>query len=129
MADPTPTDSRPIPLPVTDTRAGWLALMPALAVAGLTSMALVLSSYWPPERGEMAVVLAPGASEQQVYAAILAAGGRYVAPNRFSNIAIAFAPDAGFQQRVRGQGALFALRATGLCAPVAPGSEETTSVT
>lgn len=126
MPPPRPPSTNPA---LASAGSVWVNWVPAGLVTLITCVALIVSSYWPPEQGEMAVVLAPGASEQQVYAAILAAGGRFVAPSRFANIAIAYASDAGFQQRVRGEGALFAVRATGLCAPVAVRSKESPSVT
>jgi hypothetical protein len=78
-----------------------------------------------PTLGEMAVVFAPWVSEVDAYSAILAAGGLFVAPSRFSNIAIAYAPDAGFAERVREAGGWLVFAATGLCGPITVPTEST----
>lgn len=66
----------------------------------------------------MAVVFAPWVSATDAYRTILAAGGQFVANSRFDNIAVAFAPDESFKDRVTAAGALFLLAATGICGPV-----------
>ena len=100
-------------------RAGslWLALAPALLVAGLTFAVGVASAYAAPPSGEMAVVFPPWVDEIQAFGLVAEAGGQIVGPSRFGNIVIAFASDTGFAARVAEQGALFTLKATGICGP------------
>ena len=94
----------------------WPAIVVALFGMGIAAYAF----YAPPPRGEMAVVFAPGTSAKSAYFAILAAGGQFVAPTRLDNIAVAFAPDDNFRDRVRSFGGLFTLAAHGLCEPANP---------
>ena len=94
-----------------------LALAPALFVTGLTVAVGAASAYAPPASGEMAVVFPPWIDEVQAFELVAEAGGQIVGPSRFGNIVIAFAPDTGFAARVAEQGALFTLKATGICGP------------
>jgi len=105
--------------PELDAPAGslWLALAPALLVAGLTFAVSAASAYAPPASGEMAVVFPPWIDEIQAFGLVPEAGGRIVGPSRFGNIVIAFASDPGFAARVAQEGALFTLKATGICGP------------
>lgn len=96
------------------------ALLPALLLSAFVFAVVAVGSYAPPARGEMAVVFAPGTSEQSAYYAVLKAGGRFVGPTRLNNIVVAYAADTGFADRVRAAGALFLLAAHGLCAPSLP---------
>jgi hypothetical protein len=94
-----------------------LALLPALFVALLTLAAGTASAYAPPATGEMAVVFPPWTGEVEAFEMVARAGGQLVGPSRFGNIVIAVAPDRGFPARVAEQGALFTLKATGICGP------------
>lgn len=91
----------------------WPAILVALFGFGVAAYAI----YAPPSRGEMAVVFSPGTDAKAAYFAILAAGGRFVAPTRLDNVAVAYALDDDFKDRVRGFGGLFTLAAHGLCEP------------
>lgn len=93
------------------------AMLPALAIAAAVFVAGAAALYAPPATGEMAVVFAPGTDEVAAYAAILAAGGRFVAPTRLANIAVAYTDRTDFAERIRAFGGLFTLAAHGLCAP------------
>lgn len=95
----------------------WLALLPALLVALLAFSVGAASAYAPPATGQMAVVFPPGTGEVEAFQRVVQAGGMVLGPSRFDNIVIAFAPDSGFAARVAGQGALFTLKATGICGP------------
>ena len=64
------------------------------------------------------MVFPPGTGEKAVYFAILSAGGRFVAPTRLDNIAVAYADTSDFTERVRALGGLFTLAARGLCTPL-----------
>lgn len=103
----------------TPTPAGktWLALLPALLVGLLALTVGAAGAYAPPATGEMAVVFPPGMGEVEAFARVVQAGGLIVGPSRFDNIVIALAPDPGFAARVAGEGALFTLKATGICGP------------
>ncbi len=94
-----------------------LALLPAALVAVFALSIGTVAAYAPPSTGEMAVVFPPWLSEAQGLAGILAAGGKIVGPTRFSNIIVAYGPDAGFGARVRSAGAWLVLAGTGLCSP------------
>ena len=98
---------------------GFVALLPALAVAGITAASALSTIYAPPATGEVGVVFAPWVSETQAVGAVLAAGGRLANSSRFANVLVAVAPDEGFHARIRAAGALFTISATGLCGPVA----------
>ncbi len=106
------------PGPETQAGAERGALLPALAIAGFVFAAAAVALHAPPATGEMAVVFAPGTDEIAAYAAILAAGGRFVAPTRLGNIAVAYADSPGFGDRIKEFGGLFTLAAHGLCAPL-----------
>lgn len=93
------------------------SILPALAIAGFALAVASVAYFAPPDTGEMAVVFLPGTSEKAAYAAILSAGGRFVAPTRIDNIAVAFANSPDFAERVRALGGLFTLAARGLCTP------------
>jgi len=90
---------------------------PALLFSTLT--VLLVSAYLlaPADRGQMAVAFPPFTSEATAWSIVRAAGGYAVAPTRLPNVVVAYAGDAGFQERARSLGALFFLNATGLCAP------------
>jgi hypothetical protein len=98
-------------------RGGFVALLPALAVAFVTANTALLTLYAPPAMGQMGVVFAPWVSESQAFGAVLAAGGKLANSSRFPNILVAVAPDEGFDARVRAAGALFTISALGLCEP------------
>ena len=98
-------------------RAETGSLLPALAIAGFALAAGSVAYMAPPATGEMAVVFLPGTGEKTVHAAILAAGGSFVAPTRLDNIAVAYAHDPDFAGRVSAFGGLFTLAARGLCTP------------
>ena len=99
------------------------SVLPALGIAAFALTIGLAASYAPPQTGEMAVVFAPGTTEKLAHAAILSAGGRFVAPTRLDNIAVAYAVQPDFAERVRALGGLFTLAARGLCTP----SQSTTS--
>ena len=99
-----------------DSTAGSLLAAVLIALFGLGIG--TVAAYAPPARGEMAVVFPPGTSAKAAYFAILEAGGRFVAPTRLDNIAVAYAADAQFVDRVRALGGLFTLAAHGLCGPL-----------
>ncbi|WP_421762090.1 hypothetical protein [Devosia sp.] len=101
------------------------SLWPAIAVALFGMGIAAYAFYAPPPRGEMAVVFAPGTSAKTAYLAILAAGGRFVAPTRLDNIAVAYAEDERFGDRIRSLGGLFTLAAHGLCEPANPTESHT----
>lgn len=94
------------------------SLWPALAIAAIAFLIGAVAEYAPPATGEMAVVFLPGTDEATAYGAILAAGGRFVAPTHLSNIVVAYALDPGFQDRIRQSGGFLTLAAKGLCTPV-----------
>lgn len=94
------------------------SILPALLIAGFALAFGAIASYAPPPTGEMAVVFAPGTGEKAAYYAILSAGGRFVAPTRLDNVAVAYADKPDFTERVRALGGLFTLAARGLCTPL-----------
>ena len=94
------------------------SVLPALLIVGFALALGAVASYAPPATGEMAVVFPPGTGEKAAYAAILSAGGRFVAPTRLDNIAVAYADRPDFAERVRALGGLFTLAARGLCTPL-----------
>jgi hypothetical protein len=97
---------------------GITALMPALGLATLTLIAGLGTVYAPPPTGEMGVMFAPWVSQPQAFAAVLAAGGRFVGGSRLPNVIVAYALDAGFGERVRAQGAWMTVAAKGLCGAI-----------
>lgn len=114
MTVPIAADSVPLP---PAGRVSWLPLLPAAFVALATLAAGAASAYAPPSTGEMAVVFPPWIGEVEAFELVAEAGGRLVGPSRFGNIVIAVAPDAGFAARVGQHGALFTVKATGICGP------------
>jgi len=96
-----------------------LQMAPALGVAVVTAFFGLTVLHAPPETGEMGVVFAPWTSQGEAIATIVAAGGRIVDAGRLPNVLIAYATDAGFDERVRARGAWFVAAAEGLCAPAA----------
>lgn len=98
-------------------KMSWLPLLPAAFVALATLAAGAASAYAPPAVGEMAVVFPPWIGEVEAFELVAGAGGRLVGPSRFGNIVIVVAPDAGFAERVGQRGALFTVKATGICGP------------
>jgi hypothetical protein len=96
----------------------WTHLVPALAIAFCAVISGFLAFYAPPPTGELGVVFAPWVSEAEAVSAVIAAGGRLVNASRLSNVLVAYAPDGGFDARVRAQGAWFTVAARGLCAPL-----------
>jgi len=118
-ASPSSVARTAVRLPAaTDGKAGGAGLTPALLLAGLGLAVAIAGYYAPPTVGEMAVVFPPGTSEAATFSLILKAGGHFVGPTRFSNIAIAYADTPGFAARVRAEGGLFTLAAHGLCGPI-----------
>lgn len=110
----------------TPKSAGFGGLLPALLIAAFTVVGATAALYAPPDTGEMAVVFPISTSEQAAYAAVTAAGGRFVSGTKFDNIVVAYAVDADFDDRVRALGGLFVLAARGLCAPASAPQEQTT---
>ncbi|MEW9612905.1 hypothetical protein AB3G45_03450 [Shinella sp. S4-D37] len=92
--------------------------MPAMVMALLTAAGLLAADYAPPSTGQMAVVFPILTDEMTAWQIVVASGGSIVAPSRFSNIVVAYAPDPEFASRVRSGGALFTLAARGLCEPL-----------
>jgi hypothetical protein len=98
-------------------------LLPAAAVTALALAGGAVAGYAPPPKGEMAVVFPPWLGEAGALARVIGAGGEVVGPSRFGNIVVAYAPDAGFSERVRSAGAWLTMAGTAfLCSPdaVAP---------
>ncbi len=95
----------------------WL---PALAFAALAGAMSLSSVFATSDTGEMAVVFAPGVSELTAWSLLRQAGGLLVAPTALSNIVVAYAPDAGFKDRMRQLGGWFFIPAQGLCAALDP---------
>ncbi len=93
-------------------------LMPVLVMALLTVAVALGASYSPPATGQMAVVFPVSTDELTAWQVVTTAGGSIVAPSRFSNVVVAYAPDPEFASRVRSAGALFTLAARGLCEPL-----------
>jgi hypothetical protein len=113
MSDTTAHDNA-VQAPAGST---WRALLPALLVAVMAFAGGAASEYAPPATGQMAVVFPPWIGEVEAFELVAEAGGQLVGPSRFGNIVIAFAPDVGFAARVGQHGALFTLKATGICGP------------
>ena len=90
-------------------------MLPAVSVAAFAGIIGFAALHAPPAAGEMGVVFAPWVSQGEAMGAIVAAGGRIVDSSRLSNVVIAYAPDEGFQARIREYGAWFAVAAVGLC--------------
>lgn len=102
-------------------------LAPAAIFSALSLGIAGLAMAKPPARGEMAVVFAPFTGELAAWALVREAGGLIVSPTQISNVVIAYAPDDGFQDRVRALGALFFVSATGLCVTVPSATSELSS--
>jgi hypothetical protein len=112
------SENRPHSLEVREPAEPMMAaLLPAIVVALATLAAGTASAYAPPATGELAVVFPPWTGEVEAFALVAQAGGQLVGPSRFGNIVIALAPDPGFAARVAEQGALFTVKATGICGP------------
>jgi len=107
VACPTPSGIREI--------AG--ALVPAVLIALVALFTEAAVFYAPPEKGQMAVFFPPSTTESVAISAIASAGGSFVSSSRFANIVIAYAPDAGFRERIAKHGGWFTLAAEGLCSP------------
>lgn len=97
-----------------------LALLPALLVAGFGFGVGATAFHAPPAMGETAVVFAPWVGEGEALAAIIRAGGSLAGTTRLGNVTVAFAPDAGFADRIRAEGALLTLAAAVLCGTLPP---------
>lgn len=109
-----------IPAGATSSPSAIWTILPALALALVTAASSIAVSYSPPDTGQMAVVFPLFTDEQSAWQMVFAAGGSVVASSRFSNVVVAFAPDADFASRVRAAGGLFTLAARGLCEPLTP---------
>lgn len=92
-------------------------LAPALFFSAAALLLVAAFMLAPQSKGQMAVAFSPFTSEQTAWSIVRAAGGYIVGPTRIPNIVVAYADDADFQQRARSLGALFFLKASGLCAP------------
>lgn len=92
-------------------------LAPALIFSAVSVLLVIAFMLAPQSKGQMAVAFSPFTSEETAWSIVRAAGGYVVAPTRISNIVVAYADDAVFQERARSLGALFFLKAIGLCAP------------
>jgi hypothetical protein len=92
-------------------------LAPALIFSAVSILLVTAFMLAPQSKGQMAVAFPPFTSEETAWSIVIAAGGYAVGPTRLPNIVVAYADDAGFQQRARSLGALFFLKASGLCAP------------
>ena len=102
--------------PLTPSTA-WRDFLPAVVFTLLSGVVVFTATMQPPAKGEMAVVFPPATSELTAWALVRQAGGLIVSPTRLSNVVVAYAPDTGFETRVRQLGALFLFAAKGLCAP------------
>lgn len=92
-------------------------MLPAIAFAAI-SLAAAFAILNPQNAiGEVGVVFPPWASQAQVHAAVIRAGGRIAGSSRWPNAIVAYVSDPGFYARVRNQGAWFAVAASALCAP------------
>jgi hypothetical protein len=91
------------------------ALIPALALGLVTLAAVAADRLQPAERGAVAVVFPPSVDETAAWERVLASGGLIVGSTQLPNVVVAFAPDAGFEGRVRARGALLFMKASGLC--------------
>ncbi len=94
--------------------------LPAIAFSILASLAAFSTTMAAPETGEMAVVFPPFTEETHAWAIIRAAGAQVVAPTQIGNVVVVHADQADFQTRARVLGALFFVKAEGLCAPQRP---------
>ena len=94
--------------------------LPAIAFSVIAAIATFSATIAAPETGEMAVIFSPLTEETQAWATIRAAGAQIVAPTRISNIVVVQASHSDFQTRARALGALFFVKAEGLCAPLRP---------
>lgn len=100
------------------SRDQLLAMLMFSAATLMTTALLVAGYHLPPESGELGVVFPPWMEESEIAASIILSGGFLAGGTRFSNIYVAVAPDAGFADRVRQNGAWLTTAARGLCAPV-----------
>ncbi len=91
-------------------------MAPALIFSAVSVLLVAAFTMAPPGKGQMAVAFPPFTSEETAWSIVRAAGGYAVGPTRIPNIVVAYAGDADFQQRARSLGALFFLKASGLCA-------------
>lgn len=94
---------------------------PAIGFSTFVVLLGLSAAVAAPERGEMAVIFPPFTAETAAWSAIRTAGASIVAPTQFSNIVVVQAADAGFQQRARDLGALFFIKAAGLCGSILSG--------
>jgi len=94
--------------------------LPAIAFSLIAAIATFSATMAAPESGEMAVVFPPFTAETEAWATIRAAGAQIVAPTRIGNIVVVHASKTDFQTRARALGALFFVKAEGLCAPLRP---------
>jgi hypothetical protein len=101
--------------PRTSDLVGPLLLAAAFLA---TSVSLAAAYYAPPATGEMGVIFPPWVDEVTAFSTVVAAGGRIVAPSRFSNIVVAYAEDEQFHARVIAEGAWLLTAAAGLCSPL-----------
>lgn len=92
-------------------------LAPALIFSAVSVLLVAAFMLAPQSKGEMAVAFPPFTSEETAWSIVRAAGGFVVAPTRLPNVVVAYADNADFQQRAKSLGALFFLKASGLCAP------------
>ena len=92
--------------------------VPAILVALAALVAGSAAGYASPASGEMGVFFAPWVSTHDAITAIAAAGGGLANSTRLGNVFVAYAPDEGFVDRVRAQGAWFTVAAHGLCEPL-----------
>lgn len=103
----------------TEQGITWRTFFPAIFIAMSALTMGAYAAYSPPERGQMAIVFAPGTSELATISAVSRAGGSFVSPTRFSNVIIVFASDKEFRRNISHYGGWFALAAAGLCSPLA----------
>ena len=78
----------------------------------------MIGYHLPPESGEVGVIFPPWVSQQEVFGAVVEAGGFIAGTGRFTNIVVAVARDRDFTQRVLERGAIFVGAARGICGPV-----------
>lgn len=94
--------------------------LPGIAFSLIAATATFSATMAAPDTGEMAVVFPPFTEETQAWASIRAAGAEIVAPTQIGNIVVVHARHTDFQTRARALGALFFVKAEGLCAPLRP---------
>lgn len=93
-------------------------MLPAIGFSAVAAFLFLALTLQAPARGDMAVAFPPFTDEATAFALVRDAGGHVVGPTRVPGIVVAHAVTPDFQDRIRSLGALFFLKATGLCTPI-----------